>query len=114
MIREADKVARAFGRSFTKSILSRKESGELPTAPQLYALSRALKVSADEMLARIAKDYGAGSENDSVTDAGVRELELSEDALRIAEAFDEADRDVKRLILLATFGHDAIEKQRPA
>lgn len=58
VLREAQDLLKPTPRKFSKSVLSRKEAGEPPSALQLFALSRVLNVSADSMLGMIAADHG--------------------------------------------------------
>lgn len=105
VIREVGRLMAPFRRGFSKAALSRKEHGEMLTVPQLYALSRVLRVSAEDMLARIAKDYGAD----------VRPVELpaarGRDAEALADWFEAQDPERQRSILL-TLGVDKEDRAR--
>lgn len=95
VLREAQAVLGPTGRGFSKSVLSRKEAGELPTALQLFALSRVLKVPADAMLALIAADYGMAAAS------GAAPQVISEHGERLARWFDGL-KPARRAALLAT------------
>lgn len=96
VLRDAAKAIKPFGRGFSKSVLSRKEHGELPTIPQLFALRQVFKVSSDELLERIAADYGI-----AVVSVPDSDPLPSPEAMQVAWAFDRGSETLKNLIRTA-------------
>lgn len=112
VLRQAEHLLKPTPRGFSKSVLSRKEGGEPPSALQLFALSRVLNVSADSMLGMIAADHGITLEALPAPEV------LSAEADGLGRWFDDLSAK-RRAAVLSTLGLDvdetveAVRKETP-
>ncbi len=78
-----------------RSTIEKLEGGQPPSVLQLYGISKALELPFDELAFSVLKEQGAVV---SRVGALPRVIATSDEAKRIAVAYDRSDRDTKRVI----------------